>query len=101
MSVELRGSMGFTLIELIITLAILVVLLTVAAPSMRRLVHSNMVRTEASRLVAAINLTRSEAVLRNRPVSMCPSSMAATGRPLCSGTYADGWIIYSNRNRDR
>ncbi len=34
------------------------------------------------------------------PVSMCPSKMSLTGSAVCSQAYTDGWIIYSNRNRD-
>jgi Tfp pilus assembly protein FimT len=51
--------------------------------------------------MGAINLARSEAILRNSPVSLCPSRMFRTGIPDCDGTYADGWLVFSNRDRDR
>ena len=92
---------GLTLIELMITLVILGVSVTVAAPAMQQLIHGNRLRTETSRLLDAINLARSEAVLRNIPVSLCPSTMADSGRALCAGEFADGWIVFTNRNRDR
>jgi type IV fimbrial biogenesis protein FimT len=92
---------GLTLIELMITLVILGVTVTVAAPAMQQLIHGNRLRTETSRLLNAINLARSEAVLRNTPVSLCPSTMADSGRALCAGEFADGWIVFTNRNRDR
>jgi type IV fimbrial biogenesis protein FimT len=68
---------------------------------MQTLLHNNRMRTQASRLLAAINLARSEAVMRNSPVSLCPSSMAFSGEPICTGTYADGWIVFSNADKDR
>ena len=92
---------GLPLIELLAVLAILVTAFWLAAPSMRQLVFSNQLRSETSRLLTAINLTRSEAVIRNTPVSMCPSMIASAGETVCSGNYADGWMVYSNRNRDR
>ena len=94
-------SVGFTLIELLVVLVVLALLLTLGLPSMQQLVHKNRLRAEAGRLLAAINFTRSEAVLRNAPVSICPSSMSSTGEPLCAGVYADGWIVFSNADRDR
>jgi type IV fimbrial biogenesis protein FimT len=95
------GCHGLTLIELMITLAIVGVALVVGAPSLQRVVSANQLRAEAGRLLGAINLARSEAILRNVPVSLCPSSMATTGSTACSGEYLGGWIVYSNWDRDR
>ena len=91
---------GLTLIELMITLVILGVTVTVATPAMQQLIHGSRLRTETSRLLDAVNLARSEAVNRNVPVSLCPSSMAVSGVATCAGQYADGWIIFTNRDRD-
>ncbi|MEZ5572001.1 MAG: GspH/FimT family pseudopilin [Halioglobus sp.] len=92
---------GFTLIELMIVLVVLAIMISVSAPLMQDLVHSNQLRSEASRFLGAINLARSEAVMRNQPVSICPSAMAITGAPECSGNYADGWIVFANADRDK
>jgi len=92
---------GFTLVELMVVLVVLAATLTVSLPAMHRLLQNNQMRVQASRLLGAINLARSEAVMRNTPVSICPSSMAFTGEAVCSGVYADGWIVFSNADRDR
>ena len=92
---------GFTLLQLVIALAILAILTSIAVPGMELLVQASRVQTEAHRLMTSIVLTRNEAVKRNSPVSMCPSSMALTGKPVCDGIFADGWIVFSNRDRDR
>ncbi|MEH6518573.1 MAG: GspH/FimT family pseudopilin [Halioglobus sp.] len=94
-------SRGMTLIELMIVLLILMVTIALAAPSMRNLVYSTRVSSEINRLMTAVNLVRSEALSRNQAVSMCPSSMAISGKPICSGAFADGWIIFSNLDRDK
>ena len=92
---------GFTLIELMITLVILGVTVTMATPAMQHVIQGSRLRTETTRLLDAINLARSEAVLRNVAVSLCPSSMADSGVPDCAGDFNDGWIVFTNRNRDR
>jgi type IV fimbrial biogenesis protein FimT len=92
---------GFTLIELLILTVVLAIILSLGIPLMQRQMHSNRLHAETSRFFGAINLARSEAVMRNQPVSICPSSMAKTGTPECAGTYADGWIVFANIDKDK
>lgn len=94
-------STGFTLIELMVVVAALSLTAMVVVPSMQRLIHSNQLRTESSRLLSALNFARSEAISRNATVSMCPSTFFSGGKAICSDNYADGWIVFSNRNKDR
>ena len=97
----IRNKSGFTLIELMAVVAVLSVTALIAVPSMQQAIHSNQLRTEISRILAAIKLARSEAISRNTTVSMCPSSFVSTGTAACSRNYADGWIVFTNRDRDR
>ena len=92
---------GLTLIELMIALAILCIAAMASAPDLRQLIHGNRLRVEAARLITAVSLARNEAIARNQPVSLCPSPMAASGETSCSGSYADGWIVFANADRDR
>ena len=91
---------GLTLVELMIALAILCVTVLAVSPSVEQLVHSARVRAEAARLVGAINLARSEAILRNQPVSLCPSAVAVTSDTRCASHYGRGWMVFSNPDRD-
>ena len=92
---------GFTVIELMVVLVILAITLSLGTPSMQHLLQGNRLRAESSRFLGAINLARSAAVMRNQPVSICPSAMATTGKAECSGIYAEGWIVFANADRDR
>lgn len=90
---EGRKPAGVTLVELIIALAVLAILMTIAAPGFRDLRQRHQVSAVADALWADLTYARYEAVLRASFVSLCPSS---TGDE-CSGdtSYADGWIVYA------
>ncbi|MFK8051197.1 MAG: GspH/FimT family pseudopilin [Halioglobus sp.] len=93
-------SPGFTLVELLAAMSVLAITLSVSTPSMRYMLYKNELRVQLGRVLTAINLVRSEAVARNTPVSMCPSISPQAALPVCSGSYQNGWIIFSNPNRD-
>jgi Tfp pilus assembly protein FimT len=95
-----KSSVGVTLIELMIVLVILGCTFFLVFPSMRNSLQTTRVQAEASRLMTAINLVRSEALRRNLPVTMCPSPAATTGERVCAGIYAEGWMIFTNRDKD-
>ncbi|MDG2046887.1 MAG: GspH/FimT family pseudopilin [Halioglobus sp.] len=96
-----RRVRGLTLIELMVALMVITITLSLGAPSMQGLLQGNRLRSESIRFLRAINLARSEAVMRNRPVSICPSAMAVSGKAQCSGAYVDGWIVFANINKDK
>lgn len=95
-----RPQCGFTLIELVVVIAIAAVLLAVGIPSMQYLIERNAVNGHVSALVADVTLARSEAIKRNAPVIMCVSSGADTSSaPDCaaSGDWSQGWIVFVHR----
>ena len=65
---------GFTLVELLITIALMAVISALAAPSFQALIKKYKIALEARRVLATLNFTRMEAVKRNSLVSLCPSS---------------------------
>lgn len=67
---------GFTLIELIVAIAVAAILLTVAVPSMKNLIRNNRVTGQTNELVAMINFARSEAIRRNDSIDVDLTSSA-------------------------
>lgn len=80
---------GFTLIELMVAVAIVAILAAVAVPGMRDFVHANRLAAQSNELLGALALARSEAVKRGANVSVCRSADGAT----CGGAWSDGWIV--------
>jgi len=61
---------GFTLIELIITLAVLGIVLAFGVPAFNGVIENSRVTTQANTLLGAVNYARSEAVKRGETVSL-------------------------------
>lgn len=65
---------GFTLVELMVTVAILGILAAVAAPGFNDFISRNSVASETNKLVSLLRFARSEAVQRHTDVRVCPSN---------------------------
>ena len=74
---------GFTIIELMIVVAVVAVFVTLAVPSMRDMVLATQVRASASDLYQSVILARSEAIKRAANVDVVPNS----------GDWAQGWSV--------
>jgi len=70
---------GFTLTELVVTVLVLGILVTMAAPAMSQFIASQRARNAAADLASAVTLTRSEAVNRNATITMNASASSWTG----------------------
>lgn len=88
-----RFCYGFTIIELIIILAIVSVLSAMAYPSFEGMIRGSQLRSSASDMALALKLTRSSAVKFNDRVTMCRSIDGATCHDQ-PGFWEDGWIIF-------
>ena len=96
----MHANRGFTLTELLTTLAIVSILSTIAAPSFAQL-RLNSARTAAvNQVFHAVFLARSEAIKSNRVVTMCKSRDGRQCARGASTAWTDGFIVFVNADRD-
>jgi type IV fimbrial biogenesis protein FimT len=88
---------GFTLIELMVTIAILVVLITVAAPSMREFLLNSRRAALSNDLLFSLQLARSEAIKLGHKVAVCASS-SGSGCSTAASDWSKGWIVELRRS---
>ena len=88
---------GFTLLELLITLAISAILIGLAVPSLKSFMGDSELTSTSNEFVHSLQTARSEAIKRAGPVGLCPSAAPLADEPVCSGTdYAAGWIVFAD-----
>lgn len=87
---------GFTLIEMMVAVAVLAILLAIAVPSFNDATLGSKLTAYANSLVGSAGLARSEALKRNSAVTICKSNQAASPpSSTCnaSGGWEQGWIV--------
>src|SRR5690606_36519227 len=94
---------GFTLWELMTTVAVAGIVLGLGIPSFMELQRNNAMTAAANELVTGILLARAEAVKRQVPVTLCASPDPMAGSPTCSLSGAGtngGFIVWIDENGD-
>ncbi|MGG2395983.1 GspH/FimT family pseudopilin [Pseudomonas sp. SH1-B] len=90
-------SRAFTLIELMVTLAVLAVVISLAAPSFSNMLQENRLSALTNELQGALQLARSEAVKRRANVAICRSN--ADHDDCENGTnWAGGWLMMTGND---
>jgi type IV fimbrial biogenesis protein FimT len=94
-----RRQHGFSLLEMLTTMGIVVILAAVAVPGFDTMMKNNRRQQAVDNFWHAIFLARSEAIKRNSVVVLCKSSNGTqcNNNP---GNWADGWIVFDNLDRD-
>jgi type IV fimbrial biogenesis protein FimT len=82
---------GFTLIELMVSVTVLAIVLSLAIPSFTGLLAANRMTNQASQLIGALKLAHSEAVRRAQPVTLLSNNV---------NNYSLGWTVFPDANAD-
>jgi len=96
----------FTLIEVLITIALIAVFAAIAVPSYRALTANSQISSAVNDFANTLGAARAAAVARGETVIVCPSTNALKAKnPTCSSKTANpqhwntGWIICGYRRQ--
>jgi len=89
---------GFTLVELMITLAVAAILMAIATPSFITMTQNNRMTTQVNDFVSSLNLARSEAIKRGTRITVCKSNDNASC--AANNNWDQGWIIFADTDND-
>ena len=89
---------GFTLFELLIAIAILVIMATLAIPGMSAQIQTSRANAALFEMFSTLSLARSEAIKRGYRVGLCPSDDGIT----CKNTFnwQGGWLLFKDPDRN-
>lgn len=92
-------SEGVTLIEALVTLAIVSVVLAVGVPALRDVVATNRMSAAANDIVTSLHVARAEAIKRAQWTGLCATDSWDSPAAACQNTnLADGWIVFADDN---
>jgi type IV fimbrial biogenesis protein FimT len=95
-SSPLPRSAGFTLLELMIALAILGIVIGIAVPAFTGIIRQNRLASQTNELLGASALARSEAVKRGSVVTLCPVDPDNANACSTDDQWSNGWIVFSD-----
>ena len=89
---------GFTIIELMLTILVMSVVITLGVPSFSTSIQNNRITSQANSKIGAISFARTEAVkLNDQAVTLCGS----TNQTSCNTSqWEQGWILFKDGDRD-
>lgn len=93
---------GFTVIELLVTVGVAAILISLAAPGFRESTLGNQRAARSNELVSALTYARSQALALRRSVVICRTRDSAAATPNCGAGsgWEDGWVVFQEITPD-
>ena len=90
---KINTQRGFTIIELMITVALLAVMVTIGVPAFTSTINTNETAAKSNAFLSALKLSRTEATKRRQNIIVCAS---ANQSDCASNNWSDGWIVFED-----
>lgn len=100
--IDNEKSRGFTLPEILITIGMISIVLSLAVPSINSMIKDNQLVAHLNNVVTDIHYARSEAAKRDVRVIMCRSNTTGAPVPSCGGSnfnWSDGYLIFADNGK--
>ena len=95
-----KNEAGFTLYELLVTVLIIGVVLSLGLPNVSQYGQNSRLTSTANDLLGSFHLARRAAARAKTNITICASDNSMTATPACSGEFEDGWIVFVDNNGD-
>ena len=92
---------GFTLYELLITVAVMAVILAFGIPNLVEFRQNSRMTATANDLHAAFHMARSEAARSKSNITICASADPFGANSTCDGTWDQGYIVFVDGDADQ
>lgn len=90
-----RKQAGFNVMELMVTLFVATIVLSVGVPAFTGFAANNRIATASNDLASSLHMARTEAIKRRAAVTICPSTNWDSNAPTCTNSgFEDGWIVF-------
>ena len=96
---RMQNNSGFTLVEMMISVLLLALMLSIGVPSFVSMFQRNNLTTLSNQFVSSIALARSEAVNRNTTIVLCQLNDLGNA---CDNDneWEDGWVVWIDLDGD-
>ena len=93
----IHGAKGYTLVEAVVVLAIVVITMGIVVPSYKDMAERNRAAAGINWLIRAVRITRATAITHNALTTLCPTSDAQR----CGGNWHEQVMVFTDHNDDR
>jgi len=96
-----RSQFAFTLMEMMVTLSIAAVVMTLAIPNIQQFIKNNRMTSAANDMLTSLTLARNESIKLQQAVAVCASTNPKVTDPTCTtGSFTSGWVVYVDANNN-
>ncbi len=96
----LRHGAGFTLVEMLVAVAIAAVLASIGIPSLQSTIEDNQMTSRYNEFLSSLNFTRNSAISQGNSVALCKRNATGNNCAANDAGWQNGWLVFSDKNNN-